>query len=212
MLHLRVFSSMGGILLSVNTGVQDSFEDKLHRTLTWYRVPLMAAALVAVVGFIHDRGAFFIGTPVALLGELIQMWAASHLHKDERLTVSGPYSYVRNPMYIGRFILGLGFFIMTRNPYLIIGYIVLFAIYAHLRVGREERRLEQLFAPDYQTYCAEIRRWLPSLKPYSQSEKRRASWSQVCANHEQINLIGLILVLLAVYLRIERLGHLYWHF
>ena len=196
--------------MSVDSTAGMSFEDRLHRTLTWYRVPLMAAATVALVGFINRESAFWVGAPVAFVGELIQIWAASHLHKDERLTVSGPYSHVRNPMYIGRFVLGLGFFLMTWNPYLIAGYVILFGIYAHLRVNREERRLRQIFAPDYQNYCAETRRWLPSIRPYSGSEPRRASWTLVCANHEQINLIGLLLVLLAVYFRIDRFPDIHW--
>ena len=197
--------------MSVDPSAAASFEDKLHRTLTWYRVPLMAAATVALVGFITRMSAFWVGAPVALMGELVQMWAASHLHKDQRLTVSGPYSHVRNPMYIGRFLLGLGFFLMTWNPYLVAGYGVCFAIYAHLRVGREERRLREIFAPDYQSYCAETPRWLPRITPYSRSEPRRASWVQVCANHEQINLIGLLLILAAVYFRIDRFADLHWH-
>jgi protein-S-isoprenylcysteine O-methyltransferase Ste14 len=197
--------------MSVESTAPTTLEERLHRTLTWYRVPLMAAATVGLVGFITQKSPFWVGAPVALVGELVQMWAASHLHKDERLTVSGPYSHVRNPMYMGRFLVGLGFFIMTWNPYLIAGYVVCFAIYAHLRVSREEKRLNQIFAPDYQNYCVETRRWLPRLKPYSGSESRRASWTQVCANHEQINLIGLLLVLLAVYFRIDRLPDLHWH-
>ncbi|MGC8863517.1 MAG: methyltransferase family protein [Armatimonadota bacterium] len=196
--------------MSVGSASTASLEDRLHRTLTWYRVPLMAVAAVVLVGFMTQKSAFWVGAPVALLGELVQMWAASHLHKDEHLTVSGPYSYVRNPMYIGRFVLGLGFFLMTANIYLLAGYVILFAIYAHLRVRREERRLSEIFAPDYQDYCAQIRRWIPSLRPYSRSHARRASWSRLCANHEQINLIGLLVVLLAVYLRIDRLPDLRW--
>ncbi len=113
-------------------------------------------------------------------------------------------------MYIGRFILGLGFFLMTTNPYLIAGYVVLFALYAHLRVIREERRLREIFAPDYQNYCAETRRWFPSIRPYSGSQARRASWTQVCANHEQINLIALLVILLAVYFRIDRFAGVGW--
>ncbi|MCX8053727.1 MAG: isoprenylcysteine carboxylmethyltransferase family protein [Armatimonadetes bacterium] len=187
-----------------------SIEDSLHRTLTWYRVPLMGIATVALVGFITSKSAFWVGAPVALLGELVQIWAASHLHKDERLTVSGPYSHVRNPMYIGRLLLGLGFFLMTWNPYLIGGYVCLFAVYAHFRVRREEKRLNEIFQPDYQKYCSEIRRWIPSFKPYSGSESRRASWKQVCANHEQINLIVLLLILGAIYLRIDRFAHVHW--
>ena len=187
-----------------------SFEEKLRRTITWYRVPLMTLATIGLVGFIHEKIWFWYGAPVALFGELIQVWATSHLVKDERLTISGPYSHVRNPMYIGRFFLGLGFFIMTSNLYLIACYVILFAAYAQMRVLREEKRLREIFGPAYQHYCNETHRWLPRIKPYSRSESRRASWSQVCANHEQIVLIGVIVVLVAVYLRIDRFGEWHW--
>lgn len=186
-------------------------EEKVRRTVTWYRVPLMAVATIALVAFIHDVRWFWYGVPVAIFGELIQMWAGSQLHKDQHFTISGPYSYVRNPMYIGRFFLGLGFFLMTNPvtcPYFVAGYIVLFAAYAHMRVNREEDRLKVIFAPDYQHYCSEIRRWLPRIKPYSRSESKNASWSQVCVNHENINMLGTLIVLAAVYIRIIKLP---WH-
>lgn len=183
-------------------------EERVRRNVTWFRVPLMAIATVALVSFMHDMSAFWFGAPMAVLGELIQMWAGSQLHKDQHLTISGPYSHVRNPMYIGRFVLGLGFFIMTLNPYLILGYVIIFAAYAYARVLREESRLKVIFEPDYQHYCSEIRRWLPRLKPYSRSESKNASWAQVCANHENINMLGTLIVLAAVYLRIVNIS---WH-
>ncbi|MCL5103044.1 MAG: hypothetical protein M1133_02865 [Armatimonadetes bacterium] len=194
----------------MDTARGETLEDRVHRTITWWRVPLMAVAFVGILGFIHIEKAFWYGAPVALLGELIQMWATSHLHKDTRFTISGPYSHVRNPMYFGRFFVGLGIFIMTWSPCLIITYVVLYAIYGPLRVRREERRLSEIFAPDYQHYCGEVRRWLPRLKPYSKSENRRAAWSQVCANHEQIVALGVIVALIAIYFRIDRLEQWYW--
>lgn len=194
--------------MSVQAGADIGLEEKVRRTVTWYRVPLMAIATVALAAFMHDARAFWIGAPVAVLGEFIQMWAGSQLHKDQHLTISGPYSHVRNPMYIGRFVIGLGFFILTVNPYLIAGYVVLFAAYAHFRVLREESRLKVIFEPDYQHYCSEIRRWLPTFKPYSRSESKNASWAQVCANHENINMLGVLVVLAAIYFRIHNVA---WH-
>jgi protein-S-isoprenylcysteine O-methyltransferase Ste14 len=198
--------------MSVESGAQVGLEEKVRRALTWYRVPLMAAATAALAAFVHDVRAFWVGAAVAVIGELVQMWAGSQLHKDKHLTVSGPYSHVRNPMYIGRFILGLGFFVMTANVYLIAGYAVLFALYAHMRVAREESRLKVIFEPDYQRYCSEVRRWLPRLRPYSGSQTRNASWAQVCANHEQINMAVLLVVLAAIYLRIAAWPDWFWHF
>lgn len=185
-----------------------SIEDKVHRTMTWWRVPLMTIAFAGILGFIKEPKAFWYGLPVVILGEMIQMWATSHLHKDTKFTISGPYSHVRNPMYFGRFFVGLGIFIMTWNPYFVVGYVVLYAIYGHLRVKREERRLREIFAPHYQEYCSEIRRWIPRLKPYSKSENRRAKWTQVCANHEQIVALGIAVVMVLIYAKILKCP---WH-
>lgn len=209
MVHFPWFSSLE-VSAEVQPSATVSLEEKVRRKITWYRVPLMAIATVGLMGFIYRPEAFWYGVPITILGELIQLWATSHLHKDERLTISGPYSHVRNPMYFGRFFVGLGFFVMTWNPYLIVGYVVLYAAYAHMRVNREEDRLKEIFAPNYQHYCGEVRRWLPCIKPYSRSETRRASWTQACANHEQIVAIGVLVVLALVYLRIDRLAHLRW--
>jgi len=204
------FAQLREVSALVESSPGMSVEEKVRRTITWYRVPLMAIAAAGLIGFIHQKSGFWYGAPVALFGELIQVWATSHLHKDKRLTISGPYSHLRNPMYTGRFFLGLGFFIMTLNPYLVTGYVVLFAAYAQMRVSREETRLSELFGESYRHYCREVRRWLPRLKAYSRSEPRSASWTQVCVNHEQIVLIGVIVVLAAVYLRIDRFGDWHW--
>ena len=189
-----------------------SIEERVHRTMTWWRVPLMTLAFVGVLGLINDMKMFWYGLPVVVIGELIQMWATSHLHKDTKFTISGPYSHVRNPMYFGRFFVGLGVFMMTwsAGPYYLIGYVVLYMIYGNLRVKREERRLCEIFAPHYQEYCSEIRRWIPRLKPYSKSEDRRAKWSQVRANHEQIVALGIAIVMVLVYVRIVRFPWWQW--
>ena len=66
--------------------------------------------------------AFWIALPVVLFGEALQMWAASHLVKQSHLTTSGPYSFVRNPMYTGRFFVGLGCVLMAWNPWVVAVY------------------------------------------------------------------------------------------
>lgn len=189
--------------MSVETNKAVALEDKIRRKITWYRVPLMMIAFAGILGFLFNKTAFWYGVPVVVLGELIQMWATSHLHKDKIFTISGPYSHLRNPMYFGRFFVGLGIFIMTWNPALIVSFVVIYAIYAHMRVNREESRLKEIFKPNYQHYCSEISRWLPSIKPYSKSESRRAKWSQVCANHEQIVAIGILFALALIYFKID---------
>src|ERR1700758_4938073 len=55
------------------------------------------------------------GLPVGVLGLLIRAWAAGHLEKNMSLAESGPYAYVRNPLYIGTVAVAAGFVIASRQ-------------------------------------------------------------------------------------------------
>ena len=48
------------------------------------------------------------GALVGIAGLFLRAMAAGHLHKQEVLTVTGPYAYTRNPLYFGSAILTLG--------------------------------------------------------------------------------------------------------
>lgn len=180
-----------------------TLEDKIHNKMTWFRAPLMIIVIALLVLAMHETKTFWYGAAVAIFGEMIQMWASSQIHKDKKLTISGPYSYVRNPMYIGRFFVFLGLFIIAANPYLITAYVLFFAYYAQIRVKREEGRLKVIFEPDYQHYCTEINRWFPKFKAYSRSESQGASWGQIQENHEQINLMCVLFALAMIYVRLH---------
>lgn len=54
-----------------------------------------------------------IGLGVALIGELVRVWASGHLDKAREVTRSGPYRFVRHPLYFGSCIMGVGFAIAT---------------------------------------------------------------------------------------------------
>src|SRR5260370_9722213 len=48
------------------------------------------------------------GLPVSALGLLLRAWATGHLEKNIRLAESGPYAYVRNPLYLGTLLVAAG--------------------------------------------------------------------------------------------------------
>jgi len=177
-------------------------EEKIRRTLQWWRWPLIAA-LVLLAALYIDRPPLWPGFLVASLGEAIQMWAASQLNKDRTLADSGPYAHVRNPMYLGRFFLGLGFLMLLHNLFIIGGYVLLYAAYAHMRVSREEARLREVFGEEYARYASEVRRWLPRISPYRGTSGRRFSWERLVANHEYRNALGLAAVLVMIALRVQ---------
>ena len=49
------------------------------------------------------------GIALAFLGLLFRGWAAGHVRKNDQLAVSGPYAFTRHPLYLGSFVIGLGF-------------------------------------------------------------------------------------------------------
>ncbi|MDO8586397.1 MAG: isoprenylcysteine carboxylmethyltransferase family protein [Armatimonadota bacterium] len=173
-----------------------------HGTLGAFQIPLLLLVGVAAIALI-DRRPLWYGMLVASVGEAIQVWSASHLRKDKQLATSGPYARVRNPMYFGRFFVGLGITLMIKNPWLIAAYVILFVVYAKLRVGGEEAKLAGYFGSDYAEYCANVRQFLPRLTPYQGSAGAKAKWEFFARNHEYRNVVGLLVMFAAVCARVQ---------
>ena len=78
----------------------------------------------------------------------------------------GPYAYVRNPMYIGGFILLVGFGLYHTSVSIIILAVILIVAFHFFVLLIEEPNLERLFGKSYLDYKKKINRWLPRLKHY----------------------------------------------
>lgn len=101
-----------------------------------------------------------IGLPVALLGLALRAWAAGHLEKDSTLTVSGPYAWVRNPLYIGTLTAAAGFVIASRRWELGVLFAVVFVLIYLPVVELEEQHLRSLF-PAYEEFAQRVPKLLP---------------------------------------------------
>jgi len=76
----------------------------------------------------------------------------------------GPYAYVRNPMYIGGFILLVGFGLYHVSLSILILAVILMAVFHFFVLIVEEPNLERLFGKSYLDYKKKTNRWLPKLK------------------------------------------------
>jgi protein-S-isoprenylcysteine O-methyltransferase Ste14 len=76
----------------------------------------------------------------------------------------GPYKVVRNPMYIGGFIILLGFGLYEHSPAILL-FAPAWLLLTHLFVILyEEPHLRAIFGPSYDAYFRSVRRWLPGRK------------------------------------------------
>jgi protein-S-isoprenylcysteine O-methyltransferase Ste14 len=136
-------------------------------------VPLGFLCAALFILFARPRPATLAaGAALSLVGVLVRAWASGHIRKNDALAVSGPYAYTRNPLYLGSFILGLGFTIGAGRWWLGILFAALF-LGIYLPVMRvESATLAQLFGDNYRVYSEEVPLFLPRVTPYRSSDAR----------------------------------------
>lgn len=92
------------------------------------------------------------------------------LAETQILVASGLYRFVRNPMYIAVITIVLGEGLLFGNSLLLLYATTLWIVF-HLFIWLyEEPHLFRRFGDSYKDYCANVRRWLPSLKPWNPSD------------------------------------------
>jgi Phospholipid methyltransferase len=107
-----------------------------------------------------------IGGAIALPGLALRAWGSGHLRKNEALATAGPYAYTRNPLYLGSFLIGLGFTIAAGQVLLILVFVVMI-LGIYLPVMRvESATLGELFGKRYARYAKEVPLLFPRLTPY----------------------------------------------
>jgi len=104
-----------------------------------------------------------VGAVVAAVGLAIRAWASGHIRKASVLAVSGPYAFTRNPLYLGSFILGVGFTIAAGVWWLALVFSALFlGIYwPVMRVESDDIR--RIFGSDYDEYERNVPVFIPRL-------------------------------------------------
>jgi protein-S-isoprenylcysteine O-methyltransferase Ste14 len=132
-----------------------------------WRVPLGFVCGALFVLFARPRAlTLAVGGVIALFGLGLRAWAAGHIRKNAQLAVSGPYAYTRNPLYLGSFLLGLGFTIAAGQLLLGLLFAALF-MGIYLPVMRvEAATLAGLFGEDYRRYSSAVPLFIPRLFPY----------------------------------------------
>lgn len=105
-----------------------------------------------------------VGGAVGLIGIAVRAWAAGHLAKNEKLATSGPYAYVRNPLYVGTLITGIGFGIAGAN-WAIGALLIAFFILYYLPVVEEEERHLAKILEGYDEYRRKTPKLWPRLTP-----------------------------------------------
>jgi protein-S-isoprenylcysteine O-methyltransferase Ste14 len=168
-----------------------------------WRVRLGYPLAIAVLFFARPQPrSILYGVLVGLVGLTLRAWAAGYLHKQEVLTVTGPYAYTRNPLYLGSAVLALGVAIATRSwiSALLLG--LYFTVFYSIVMQREENELRFRHAENFDRYAAAVPLFFPRLSPAKFSDSGSGAFSpiQYKKNHEWQATIGFLLLLIVLVL------------
>lgn len=130
------------------------------------------------------RTSLIAGTAVAALGEALRVWAAGHLEKSREVTTSGPYRFMRHPLYAGSTVMGVGLSIAADS--LVVAALVLGYLCATLTaaIRTEEAHLTDKFGDHYPSYR----------QGTTASAPRRFSLARAFRNREYRAIIGVAAV------------------
>ena len=164
--------------------------DVLHRRRPLFL--LIAPVLMLIFGD-PDYQEYIIGVVLVVIGQAIRIWSAGHISKCQELTTSGPFAYVRNPLYIGSFAMFIGYSLMTRVVSVWAPILLLFVITHWGAVIWEEAYLSAKFGGMFEAYCRRVPRLVPGLTPrFSVSG---FSLAQAWINREQVSALGTTVVI-----------------
>jgi len=125
-----------------------------------------------------------VGLGVCLVGLGLRTWACGHLEKDKALTISGPYRFTRNPLYLGNLIIGLSVVIGARSLIVFIYFLSYFLLFYPVIISVEKQKMQQIFPNEYRKFENQVPLFFPCLKPSLPRNDRRFQWSLYQKNRE----------------------------
>lgn len=147
-----------------------------------------------------------VGIPFLCFGEWLRLWTVGYAGSTTRardlgtarnLVTTGPYAYVRNPLYLGNLLLSLGVCLIANvhsmTALLIVGY---FAQYLPI-IASEEAYLRKFCGSAYESYFAAVPRFLPQIRRYANPSSHDFSIARAFKSEKRtltaiIAVIGLI--------------------
>jgi len=173
-----------------------------YKRITFKTAPVYLALILLII-FARPMLSWFIpGLLIVLAGEALRVWAAGHLKKTKEVTTTGPYAYVKNPLYLGTLLILIGFCFMAQNLYLLaIGLVIFFIYYAPFKKKREAKRLREHFGQAWDDYDRAVPDYLPSLHPYAGRGTGRWEAKWFYENSEDGTALAVALGVFAIGLR-----------
>lgn len=162
---------MGKYMMTIGMSLSDRM--KILRALMLLGAPLLIfiAPLWPELSFIHESMEA-LGHLLVFIGVIIRVYTSlySEGRKNKVLLMDGPYSVVRNPLYVGSFMAVVGLGLQTGSLILTTAAAFTFLVMHKITIHREESHLRQLYGHAFDQYCLAVPRWMPNFFQWKQPQ------------------------------------------
>ena len=135
-----------------------------------------------------------VGVPFIVIGELLRIWAVGYAGASTRartlgaaraLVTTGPYGYVRNPLYLGNFLLSLGVCLVA-NVYWLVAVLIVGYFFQYLPIiALEEAYLLESCGSVYQVYREQVPRFIPQFHSYPDASPHDFSFARAIKSEKR---------------------------
>ncbi len=182
------------------------FRQRIFQYRSYTPIPFLLIMMVIARPTIWSLVA---GVCLVAIGEAIRLWGVAIAGSETRTTgpvggsfliTTGPFAYVRNPLYLGNLIMYTGVGVMANAPILALGALVFFFGQYSLIVSLEEEYLRNTFTKEYIDYCSAVPRFVPTFHPYGGGvhEQPGLDWIRgVRSESRTLQAIAILILVLA---------------
>ncbi|MFW6136869.1 MAG: methyltransferase family protein [Candidatus Aminicenantaceae bacterium] len=166
--------------------MSESFIDLVYR---WRVRSGVISAVLALTLADPKTAPLIAGIVLSLCGLALRAWSSGHIRKEKELTVSGPYRFTRNPLYLGNFLIGTGIVAGCWSWWVFLVFALYFSVFYPVVITREKKKMQRMFPDEYQEYDHNVPLFFPRGTPASGSDKK-FSWKCYAHNREIRALAG----------------------
>jgi protein-S-isoprenylcysteine O-methyltransferase Ste14 len=177
-----------------------------HRALVGL-LPVVIAALFVRPTYPKSTGELvlkMISASLIIGGVVLRAWSAGCAGKHTRtptieggkLATGGPYAFVRNPIYVGSMVLGVGMVGIIGDWRMTPFCVGTFAALYFVIIPAEEEFLQRTYPLEYKLYRKNVGRILPRLKPWPGAQQTPFDWQAALGEWQMaVILIGILVFL-----------------
>jgi protein-S-isoprenylcysteine O-methyltransferase Ste14 len=137
----------------------------------------VAFGLAAFAACLFGKEPHWHGLPLLAAGLAIRLWAAGYLLKDKTLALSGPYRYVRHPLYLGTLLATASAPLLLHSVWLGLAFLLAVVPAYCWQIVSEEKGLERIFGEAYREYRRRVPALLPRpWRPRPAANEARFNW------------------------------------